>query len=205
MASFKSILVFCALFFSVDALAADAIGAVDRARGDTRISHGGEERALEMRGTVKWLDTLLTGKDSRLSVAFIDGSALTLGDHSELTVDEMVYEPGTKGDMALRLTQGVFRMVSGQVNKVPDGRLTLFTPVATIGVRGTDFWGQQTSEKLLMALLDEGEITIDVDGGTVTLTEPGSAAVIERGRAPGSPFSLSPEQLAAAVETVSWD
>ena len=184
MGAFKFIVVICALVFSADALAADTVGAVDRARGDARISHGGQERALKTQDAVKWLDTLLTGQDTRLSVAFIDGSALTLGDHSELSVDEMVYEPGTQGDMVLRLTQGVFRMVTGQINKVPDGRLTLFTPMATIGVRGTDFGGQQTPKKLLMALLDDGEVTINADGGTVTLTEPGSAVIIEHGRAP---------------------
>ena len=147
------------LWFSLTALGAEAaerVGTIERAKGGSSVVRLGYERALDQGQDVQFLDVLRTQDNTRLETRFIDQSILTLGDHSELTIDEMVYEPGRSGRAVLRLAKGVFRMTSGQVNKVPDGTLTVHTPLATIGVRGTDFWGQQSEDTLVMAVLDDG-------------------------------------------------
>lgn len=184
---------------------AQDVGSVDRARGvATAAALGGKARPLSAGSDVAFEDVLRTGTDSRLFMTFIDGSTLMMGDRSELIIDAMVYSPGRFGAGALRLKEGVFRMVSGAVNKVPGGQLTLTTPMASIGVRGTDFWGEQTATRLLMALLDDGELVITTRYGTVTLTDPTTAVVIEKGQAPGAVFPLSDRQLQDAIATISW-
>ena len=180
------------------------IGAVEKIRGEASASYKTSLRQLVGGGGVLFEDTLRTGDKTRLLVNFLDGGKLSLGDNSELLIDEMIYDPGKKGKGALRLIKGVFRFVTGQINKVPGGQLVLSTPVATIGVRGTDFWGEQTDERLTMALLDNGELTITTPNGTVTLTQPLSAVTIERGQAPGAVFTLTQAQLQAAAGTVAW-
>lgn len=186
------------------AQAADDVGAVEQARGVTMVARQDVLQPLQLGSGVQMLDHLQTGDEARLHVVFADGSDLSMGARSDLIVDDMVYEPGRQGHGVLRLTQGVFRLVSGQVNKVPGGKLTILTPLATIGVRGTDFWGQQTPEKLEMALLDDGELTISTTQGTVTLTDPLSAVVVLKGQAPSAIYTLSAEQLSAAKATVAW-
>ncbi|MCW8915645.1 MAG: FecR family protein [Magnetovibrio sp.] len=191
------------LCFCLPVQAADNIGAVERTRGEATAIRGQVAHDLSQGSAVVFRDLLRTGQQSRLQVSFIDGSSLTLGDDAELSIDEMVYEPKTKGRAVLRLTQGVFRMVSGKINKVPGGSLTIQTPLATIGVRGTDFWGQQTQDTLLMALLDRGELTIETADGTVKLSNPLHAVKVQKGE-PLETFILTPEQLKSAVKTVAW-
>ena len=185
-------------------LTEDNVGLVAKARGDAKARRSTRSRVLSGGSGVLFKDTLVTGIDTRMIVDFDDGSVLSVGDNSELLIDEMVYEPGVEGRGVITLTKGVFRMVSGEINKVPGGSLVMNTPSATIGVRGTDFWGDQTEERLLMALIDNGRLEITAQGQTVVLTEPLSAVVVEAGKAPGAAFSLTPEQLQEAAKTVTW-
>lgn len=182
------------------------IGSVVKARGNIASVLRSLPRTLREGSDVKFLDTILTGEDTRAEIVLIDDSQLSIGDNSELTIDEMVYEPGKKGRGVLTLARGVFRMVSGKINKHDGGTLTLRTPVATIGVRGTDFWGLQEEDKLTMALIDNGIVEITgADGRTVTLDTPLQAVVIERGQpTPAAPYNLTPEQLAEAAKTVTY-
>lgn len=182
------------------------IGSVVKARGNIASVLRSLPRTLREGSDVKFLDTILTGDDTRAEIVLIDDSQLSIGDNSELTIDEMVYEPGKKGRGVLTLARGVFRMVSGKINKHDGGTLTLRTPVATIGVRGTDFWGLQEEDKLTMALIDNGIVEITgADGRTVTLDTPLQAVVIERGQpTPAAPYNLTHEQLAEAAKTVTY-
>lgn len=182
------------------------VGDVSKVRGNIAGIFQGLPRTLNKGSDVKFLDTLLTGNDSRAEIILIDDSVLKLGDNSELTIDEMVYEPGERSRGALTLTRGVFRMVSGKINKTAGGTMTVYTPLATIGVRGTDFWGLQEKGKLTMALIDHGSVVITgADGHSVTLSEPLQAIVIELGKpTPSTPFSLTPAELAAAAQTVTY-
>ncbi|MCR4377202.1 MAG: FecR family protein [Rhodospirillales bacterium] len=193
---------------------AETVGAVERARGETSASQMDQTRVLSDGSAVQVDDVLRTGAGSRLYVTFIDDTRLMLGDRSEIVIDSLVYSPDQSGPEqlspeqlsmgALRLTHGVFRMVSGQVNKVPGGALVIATPMATIGVRGTDFWGEQSADQLLMALLDDGELTLTTAQGSVTLTDPKTAVLIHAGEAPGPVFTLTDQQLQDALATIGW-
>ncbi|MBO6947378.1 MAG: FecR domain-containing protein [Rhodospirillales bacterium] len=191
---------------AVNDYAGTDVGDVERARGNIAGLSQNLPRTLREGSDVRFLDTILTGDDTRVEIKLIDDSELFIGDNSELTIDQMVYEPGKKSEGVLTLARGVFRMISGEVNKVEGGSLTLRTPVATIGVRGTDFWGLQEESKLTMALIDNGVVEITgTDGRTVTLDTPLQAVVIERGQpTPNAPFSLTPEELAEAAKTVTY-
>lgn len=182
------------------------VGNVARSRGQFAALQNGVVRSMLEGSDVKFLDTIVTGADTRAEIEFIDDTFLMLGDNSTMTIDEMVFEPGVRSRGVITLAQGVFRMVSGKVNKVADGTLTIHSPVATIGIRGTDFWGLQEKDKLTMALIDDGIVEITgEDGKTVVLDTPLQAVVIERGKAtPDAPFSLTPAQLQEAAKTVTY-
>jgi len=78
------------------------------------------------------LETVPSGA---LEVTFTDGSRLTLGSASSVTVDNYVYggAQGTAGQ-TLKMTKGLFRFVSGSM---PKDQVKLQTPSVTIGIRGT--------------------------------------------------------------------
>lgn len=193
------------LLFSVVSsplFAADVIGTTQRASGDTtvmRLDHIYSQRKSD---PVFWRDELRTGAASRLSVRFADNTKLYMGDHSTLVIDEMVYSPGEAGKALFTLSQGVFRMVSGAINKTQGSEFTVRTPLATIGVRGTDFWGHQSEGKLTMALLDDGELHIQAGEKTIILTNPNEAIVIEKDKPVGDIIRLSDEQINQAKKTI---
>lgn len=182
------------------------VGDVARSRGQFAALQDGVARSLFEGSDVKFLDTIITGANTRAEIEFVDDSFLMVGDNSSLTIDEMVFEPGVRSKGVITLTEGVFRMVSGKINKVAGGELTINSPVATIGIRGTDFWGLQEKDKLTMALIDNGIVEITgEDGRTVVLDTPLQAVVIERGQpTPDAPFSLTPAQLQEAAKTVTY-
>lgn len=68
-------------------------------------------------------------------ILFVDGTNLTVGPNSDLTIDRFVYNPETSvGEIVGKLSRGVLRFVGGRVSK--RGKVAISTPVAVIGVRG---------------------------------------------------------------------
>jgi len=189
---------------SLTANAGADVGDVARARGNVGAHSSGTLRQLIVGSDILFYDTILTGDDSRAEITFKDETQLFLGDNSELIIDELIYEPGVKSSAAITLTSGVFRMISGKVNKVDGGQLTMRTPIATIGIRGTDFWGLQEEDKLTMVLIDNGILDISNGSETVTLDQPLTGVVIERGVAGIKTISITPEELAEAARTITW-
>lgn len=191
---------------SMSALAADLAGHVTRIKGEASAVAAGDRRALAQGAEVLEGDTIVTGKDARLELTMIDRTTLTLGDDSELRIDAYVYSPrGKTGNGALTLAHGVFRAVTGALAKLAGAPFRVTTPVASIGIRGTDFWGEQRADRLLIALLGGKALVVENAAGRVELTRRNLATRVEGpGLAPTRPFALSPDQLRAALATVAW-
>ena len=168
-------------------------------------------RPSVVNGAVHQADAIVTGDASRLSIALLDQSVLTVGSNASLTVDRFVFD--TEADAAgvlVSLVQGAFRFVSGSRGAEPE-RVAFRTPTATIGIRGTiieaavgteavnllDSEGGTAvpgddPEQTALIVLVEGEIEIEVDGQRRIVSEPGQAVAV-RGRRVSEPFRLSPE------------
>ncbi len=190
------------LALTPQAQADSSIGEAIKVEGSTAALRRDQLYALTKTDPIFLMDELRTGGASRLEVSFKDGTKLYMGDHSNLAIDEMVYNPGEKGKAVVEFGKGVFRMVTGQINKVNGSEFLMLTPLATIGIRGTDFWGHHTDTKLTIALLDNGVLDITTADGNITLTKPLSAVVIEQGKPIGKVFTLTREQLNAAKATI---
>ena len=168
-------------------------------------------RPSVVNGAVHQADAIVTGDASRLSIALLDQSVLTVGSNASLTVDRFVID--TEADAAgvlVSLVQGAFRFVSGSRGAEPEW-VAFRTPTATIGIRGTiieaavgteavnllDSEGGTAvpgddPEQTALIVLVEGEIEIEVDGQRRIVSEPGQAVAV-RGRRVSEPFRLSPE------------
>lgn len=190
----------------IPARAADRAGQVTRIKGEASVASASDRHALAQGAAVFAGDTVATGKDARLELTMIDGTKVTLGDDSELRIDDYVYSPrGKTGNGALTLTHGVFRAVTGALAKLAGEPFHVATPVASIGIRGTDFWGEQRADRLLIALLGGRAIVVENAAGRVELTRRNLATRVEGpGQAPSRPFALSAAQLRAALATVAW-
>ena len=198
---------FIGLGLGLPALAAPGQDGADVADVDAVVAtveakRAGDARRVGMPDDLYAGEELVTGKGARLHATLTDGGKLMLGEEAVVALDRFLLEADEPAG-AVRVTKGAFRMISGSINKGLGGTLTLRTPVATIGVRGTDFWGLQTEDSLLMALLDDGELSITFPTGTVVLSEPMTLVRYQRGQERPVMDVLTPEALSEAAATVT--
>jgi hypothetical protein len=117
-----------------------------------------------------------TGLDSATRLVMADSTNLSLGPSATVKLDRTVFnDEHTYRDIAIRLTTGAFRFVTGHSEKAA---YKITTSVATIGVRGTilDILSQRGKTTVV---LQEGASHVCTNGGQcIELTEPGDTAVI---------------------------
>ena len=85
-------------------------------------------------------DVLRTGADGQLGVVLRDDTRVSLGPDTEIRIDRFVFAPaqGQLG-LVLKMARGVAAYVSGKIAQLSPDAVRVETPVATIGVRGTQF------------------------------------------------------------------
>ena len=85
-------------------------------------------------------DRIQTGAKSGAAVTLADGTVVSIGANSTVSLNTMRYEPvGQTGNLALQIVQGTLRMITGTLGKTQPDNVKVSTPTAVIGVRGTDF------------------------------------------------------------------
>jgi len=148
-------------------------------------------------------DELRTGANARLQVTFRDNTLLTLGEHASIVIDRYVYDRDRGvGETVLQATKGAFRFATGRIKEMKDHKIAVSTPVADIGVRGTEFWGGPL-EKYGVLLL-EGEVSVSNQAGSVVLANPGQGTDIASALdAPGAPTAWPNEKVAHAIAAVA--
>lgn len=142
----------------IDATAAvqPPVGEVEDANGHTWGRGALGKKHDKISGDLVARDEVVgTGVDSAMTMRFIDNTSLTLGANAEIVVDDMVFNPDDHdGDVVnIRLGKGTFYFISGKVAKE---KVTLVTPTATIGIRGTE---------LVITVDEKGETSVGVAKG----------------------------------------
>jgi len=162
-------------FGEAPAQEADPAGKLERARNQVtaRPSVSDPVRSLTTGDKVFRNETLNTAAQARAELRLSDQTSLVLGENAEVRLDEFVYDE--KGSATLNLVTGALRFVSS-VQGHP-GKLTLRTPVATIGIRGTDFWVGPI-DGVYGVLLLTGNVEVSNPAGTVTLDTPRTGTLI---------------------------
>lgn len=117
------------------------VGSVERVQQLAEALFGGAARRLEKASPVLRQDLLKTGPKARLEVELRDGSSVRMGEQAELRIDDFVYTPKEKKQVALSALKGAFLFVGNKVSRTADQEVQIKTPVALLGVRGTQVWG----------------------------------------------------------------
>lgn len=188
-------------------LAADPApsGEVAFLRGPANVTQDGRTTRLYPGASVIVGDQVRTGKGARLKLRMIDGAEIALGENTEFIVREYELREGA-GRAVLELARGFFRAVTGRMTERRDNSFQVKTPLAIIGVRGTDFWGEQHPNRLRIALLSGPgtSVVIGNAAGSVELNETGYGTEVTSPTAPPKPpFRWSPEELQRAAGTVN--
>jgi len=190
----------------------EPIGQVDTIEGSVNaVRADGSSSTLNIGDPVFQGDVIRTAEEANVGITFKDESIFSLDENGEMVLDEMVYDADSgTGSFSADLTSGVFSFVSGQIAKTnPDG-MVLSTPVATIGIRGTQgILKQEQGGELQAALMEEpggfvGELVLTNAGGTLTLNQPNQySAVLSFNASPGQPTTLELAQITSSFGTRS--
>ena len=174
------------ILFSIPAFSTE-IGEISELKGNGEITrvNSSETFTAELDSDIFSFDDVRTG-NGRLAIEFLDDSVVKLTEHSKLIIDEYIFDPDpSKSKMSLQMASGTARFISGAFGKINKENITINTPTATIGIRGTDFTTtvDELGRSLVILLPDKngdssGEITVTTAAGVEILNEPFQATMV---------------------------
>lgn len=128
-------------------------------------------RTLQRRSPVYEHDTIVTGSGSA-QIVFTDNSVVALREDTTFHIDEYKFNPDSPGDSryVAGIAKGGFRTITGLISKNNPEGYEVNTPVATIGVRGTDYSVFYSAARGLSVKLDRGAIVVANRAGTAELS-----------------------------------
>jgi len=169
------------------AFSKDFIGVISAGIGEI-INQDSEK--LTTGSKIYYGDTIIVKEKSNAQILLLDETALTVGEKSELTIDDFVYDPKSKvGKIVSNIKVGTVRIITGEISKQNPDNLEVNVPSGTIGARGTEFAVvTESDEKSTIVLLGPGKKNslgmipgiLNVSDGfnSVNITTPGFQSVI---------------------------
>lgn len=157
------------------ALAQGSIGEMALADGQVTGAFGGKSEVLRTGSGVVQNEVVATGADSVARVAFHDLTTLAIAQRSAVKLDRFVFNPdSTASRAAITMTRGAFRLITGNS---PSKNLSVKTPSATIGLRGTvvDVMVRPGRE---IVVLQQGATTVCKGRQCVPVDVPGTGVII---------------------------
>ena len=142
---------------------AQGVGTVVQAIGDARIA----DQAAAVGGAVQPGQQLTTGLESYLYIKTLDGGFLILrpGSTAQIITYQIDSINPANSQFKLELSKGVARNISGSAVKTARQNFRFNTPVAAIGVRGTDFTVHADDQFTRVSVLTGGVVVSGFGGG----------------------------------------
>lgn len=124
-------------------------------------NHLSKRETLKPGSTIRVSDSIYTEANGHVHIRFTDGGFVSVRPGSRLDVVRYDYDQARpeQSSVKFNLQEGVTRSISGDAAKSARQRFRLNTPIAAIGVRGTDFVVSAT-DKTTRALVNEGAIVM---------------------------------------------
>jgi hypothetical protein len=119
---------------------AQDIGRIKVSKGQVSIERAGAALPAPVGARLQSADVVSTGSDGAVGITLNDDSLLSAGANSRLSLDRFVHEPSTnQGRLDVSLNRGTLAVISGRIAKQSPEAMTVRTPTAILGVRGTEF------------------------------------------------------------------
>lgn len=151
-------------------------------------------------------DTLVTKKEGRVVLVLNDESVLTLGPGTEMVLDHSVFDPGAEGRSVLvNLLVGKARFFVKKFSALKNSTFKVRTATSVAAVRGSDFIIEQVGDRTIITTL--GQTVLEVSNPNFPLAEPVvvnsfTQLIITLGQLPGSPVTVTPEEIQAILESM---
>jgi hypothetical protein len=156
------------------------------------------ERVLHVGIDVTAGEIVTTGAADRAHLLFLDGTALTISNQAQVTLDRFVYDADQKlGELAFTATKGVFRLVGGRISKKTP--VVVVTPSATLTIRGGIAMFSVEPTKTTATFVFGHEMTMTSQGRTQSVTAPGFQISTSLGQVPGPAMRPARGSLADSI------
>ena len=166
----------------------DFIGVIGAAVGE--ITNQNNEK-LSNGSKIFFGDTVVSNNNSNAQILFLDQTILTLGEDTELTIDEFIYDPNShEGSFVSNVKSGTVKFITGQISKKNPENLEVKFPSGTLGARGTEFvvLAENKNESTVVLLgpgpenslgMIPGNLILSDGVNSVNITNPGFQAILK--------------------------
>lgn len=137
------------------------VGEVIFAIGDAKLIDATGTHPIRKGDKLSVGQTLTSGDSGHIHVRFVDKAFVSVRPHSTLRIDTYTYDSQkpTGSFVKFTLETGTARLITGAAGHAAKENFRLNTPVAAIGVRGTDFVVHTTAETTRVSV-NEGAIAM---------------------------------------------
>lgn len=136
--------------------------------GVSALAADGQERALTKGAEINAGDTIQT-VDGRAQLRFSDGGYISLQPNTRFKVEEYTFNGKADGSEKgfFSLVKGGLRAITGAIGHTNKNTYRVNTPVATIGIRGTEYLAQYDTE--LLVKVGDGAVYLLNNNGDLIL------------------------------------
>ena len=164
------------------------VGVIGAAIGDIKNQ---KNESLSNGSKIFFGDTIISKSKSNAQILFLDQTVLTLGEETELTIDEFVYDPNSQdGSFVSTVKTGTVKFITGQISKKNPDNLEVKVPAGTLGARGTEFvvLSESINESTVVLLgpgpnntlgMIPGNLILSDGVNSVDITNPGFEAMVK--------------------------
>ena len=168
-----------------------SIGTITTLEGKATIKRGEESLIVLLGNEIEKKDIISTQENSKVKITLNDNTIISIGKESTLNIEEYVYDTTNPSDSKteLNFVKGAFHTITGQIGKINPSKFKLKTKSASIGIRGTEIYGDETK--------------IACTKGTIEVTSFGITHIVSAGnfvdtfidKAPSTPKKLDNNTL----------
>ncbi len=142
-------------------------------KGNVDVINGQQERHLSLGASLFEHDRVISKENSYAAFVFRDGEKMVLQPSSQIDIAQYDFQKNKKDKVLYKLVVGGMRVLTGSIGKKDPSAYAIDTPVATIGIRGTEFDLTCLNDCENPNFSEEDEIANDQSSGLVTHVEEG--------------------------------
>jgi len=122
-------------------LLSNDIAIVKKTSGEVFAKRSKNLQVLSIGDKLQVGDILMTKSSSSIGILFDDGTSLSLGSNSILSIDKYVFKPAKKEFLFdINMQKGLATFESGKIGKLAPEAVKFKVPEGIIGIRGTKFY-----------------------------------------------------------------
>ncbi len=166
------------------AFAANAVGKILFVHGNVEIYNTtGVKRSALKDGEVFKGDRVITSAASSLQIQMSDMGYFAVRPNSEFVINEYIFNQSESDRVETSIIRGGLRSITGAIGQKNKKAFKLKTPVATIGIRGTDLVAFYLSPQMASPALGQQGSYLTIQSGAGVLETAAGAQVVAPGQA----------------------